>query len=247
MKRRDLGEADRVLTVLTPDHGKLDVVAKGARKPASRKTGHVELFMRSEMLIAKGRSLDILVQAEMLDSYLPIRENLVRGAYANYIVELLDRFTYEDGDDNTSGLYILLHETLYRLMEDADVRRVVRFYEFKLLDIVGFRPELLECVITHEMLLPVDQFFSFVDGGVVSPEGAQYSAGMVGLPVATLKVMRHMQRSTYKQVSRLNITDEQHDDLERVMLGYVRSILENRLQSVDFIRRIRNLPDTLQK
>lgn len=242
MKRRDLGEADRILTLLTPDHGKIDVVAKGARKPSSRKTGHVELFMRSDVLIAKGRSLDVLVQADMLESYLPIREDLIRGAYANYVVELLDRFTYEGDEHHVSGFYILLHETLYRLAYDADVRRVVRYYEFKLLNAVGYRPELLECVIMHEPLMPKDQFFSFTEGGVVSPEGAPHTSGLIRLPVSTLKVMRHMQRSKYKQVARLTIPDDVHDDLERVVLGYIRFILENKLQSVDFIRRVRNLP-----
>jgi DNA repair protein RecO (recombination protein O) len=63
LKRRDFGEADRLLTILTPRYGKLDVIAKGARKPTSSKTGHVELFTRADMLIHKGRDLDLAVQA----------------------------------------------------------------------------------------------------------------------------------------------------------------------------------------
>lgn len=241
LKRRNFGEADRLLTLLTPQHGKFDALAKGARKPASKKTGHVELFTRTEVLIAKGRSMDILTQAEMTQAYLPIREDLMRGAYANYAAELLDRFTYDSDDTNTTTLFDLLDTTFARLCDDDDPRRVIRYYEIRLLDEVGFRPELNECVVTHEAVQPVDQFFSFDGGGVVSPQGSAHSAGLVSLPVVTLKLLRHMQRSTYKQVGALTVTDSLHTDIERVMLGYITYILESRLQSIAFIRRIRQL------
>ena len=68
LRRADLGEADRLLTIFTPERGKLRVVAKGARKVGSRKGGHVELFTRSNLLIAKARELDIVSQAETVEA-----------------------------------------------------------------------------------------------------------------------------------------------------------------------------------
>lgn len=240
LKRRDMGEADRLVTLLTPTYGKIDAIAKGARKPTGSKTGHVELYTRADVLIAKGREMDVLSQAEMIEPYLPLREDLLRGAYASYSVELLDRFTYS-GEGATPGLFTLLDDTLARLCHSEDIRRVVRFYELQLLDKMGFRPELQECVITHDMLLPVDQFFSYMDGGVVAPEGAPHTTGLIPLPMPTLKVLRHLQRSPYHQISKTRIPDGVHTDVERVMIGYIRYILESRLQSVDFIRRIQYL------
>jgi DNA repair protein RecO (recombination protein O) len=241
LKRRNFGEADRLLTLLTPEHGKFDALAKGARKPISKKTGHVELFTRADVLIARGRSMDILTQAEMTQAYLPIREDLIRGAYANYAAELLDRFTYQSDVTHTTTLFNLLDTTFAGLCTDADPRRVVRYYEMRLLDEVGFRPELNDCVVTHEDIQPIDQFFSYDGGGVVSPQGSAHSAGLVSLPVVTLKLLRHMQRSNYEQVGSLAISESLHTDVERVMLGYISYILESRLQSVAFIRRIRQL------
>src|SRR3954468_732828 len=81
LKRFDLGEADRLLTLLTPRHGKIEVVAKGARKLTSAKTGHVELFTLADMLIHRGRDLGIAAQAELEKPYLGLRENLTLGAY----------------------------------------------------------------------------------------------------------------------------------------------------------------------
>lgn len=238
LKRRDFGEADRLLTILTPAHGKLDVIAKGARKPTSTKTGHVELFTQADMLLHRGRDLFIAAQVEMMTPYLPLREDLQRGAYANYVVELLDRFTL-DGDEDSASAYRLLTQTLAHLCEDEDLRRAVRYYELRLLDEVGFRPELTECVLTHEIIQPEDQFFSYAEGGVVSPGAIQHTTGAVSISVLVLKVLRHMQRSPYERVARLQIESYLHAELERLMLGYITYILERRLQSVDFIRRIR--------
>lgn len=238
LKRRDFGEADRLLTVLTPEHGKVDVIAKGARKPTSSKTGHVELFTRADMLIHRGRDLDIATQVEMVEPYLVLREDLQRGAYANYAAELLDRFTGM-GEDDLHDLFTLLDETLNRLCTDDDPRLAVRYYEMRLLDLVGFRPELNECVFTHEPIQPEDQYFSYTEGGVVSPQGAKHGTSLVPVSLNTLKLLRHMQRSPYHQVKALRITLQLHNDVERLTLGYITSILERRLQSIDFIRRIR--------
>lgn len=238
LKRRDFGEADRLLTILTPRYGKLDVIAKGARKPTSTKTGHVELYTRTDLLIHRGRDLGLAVQAEVLEPYLELRENLQRGAYASYTAELMDRFAPND-EEGAGALFALLDDTFGRLCHDPDPRLAVRYYEVRLLDEVGFRPELQECVISREAIQPEDQYFSYADGGVVRPEHAIKSTSFVPIPMVTLKVLRHMQRSPYSHVQSLTISPALHDDLERILLGYVTFLLEQKVQSVDFIRRIR--------
>lgn len=137
LRHRDFGEADRLITILTPQHGKLDVLAKGVRKPTSTKTGHLELYTHSELLIARGSSLDLVTQAQMRNPYLALHEDLLRGAYATYCVELLDRFTVEE-DVRHDALFTLLDATFERLCYDPDVLRVVRYYELRLLDEVAF-------------------------------------------------------------------------------------------------------------
>ena len=96
------------------------------------------------------------------------------------------------------------------------------------------------CCHSGEPVQPVDQYFSNAGGGVVSPEFADRADGIVPLPMLTLKLMRHMQRSAYRDVKALEITRALHDDVERILLGYITFLLERRLQSVDFIRLIRH-------
>ncbi len=228
-----------MLTVLTPAHGKLDVLAKGARKITSTKMGHVELFARVDLLINAGREFGIVSQAEMTDAYQPLREDLTRGAYAAFAAELLDRFV-EQGEEEPRALFTLLDETLGRIAHEADPRLAVIYYDMHLLDLVGFRPEVQECVIGHEPVEPQDQVFSYVDGGVICPQHAPVrSHDVTPLALATLKLLRHVQRNPYPRIRGLALSAGLADDADRVLLGYITVLLERRLQSVDFIRRLR--------
>lgn len=241
LSRRDFGESDRLLTLFTPARGKIRAIAKGARKPSARVSGHVELFARSDCLIYKGRNLDILTQAELIEPYLGLRADLERGAYANYVAELLDRFT-ADEDDAGGELFSLLHQTLARIANADDPRLAARFFELQLLDLAGFKPEMSECVVSRAQLQPAAQFFSYEEGGVVSPAAAPLVASrLVEIDFDTLKLLRHLQRSAaaWDQVSSLRVTAEQHNRAERIMLGYLAHLLERKLESVDFIRRLR--------
>lgn len=239
LRRRDFSESDRILTVLTPHHGRREVIAKGARKVNSPRTGHVELYTRVQMLINVGRDLDIAAQVVLSAPYLQLREDLQRGAYAAYISELLIRFTGEE-DHQPVALFALLDATYERLCTHPDPRLVVRYYELRLLDLTGFMPELNECVVSREPVQPRDQYFSYADGGVVSPHNVHHSTALVSLSLNALKVLRFLQRSPYTEVQQLSVPDSLHRELERLMQGYLTHILERRLQSVDFLRRVRD-------
>ena len=241
LRRRNFGEADRLLTVLTPHYGRLDLIAKGARKPASAKTGHVELFTRSEMLVHRGRDLGLALQAELRKAWEPLHEDLQRGAWASHIAELLERFT-NPGDDELQSLFELLDATFTRLCEESDARLVTRHFELQLLDEAGFRPELRRCVTCDEAIVAQDQFFSHASGGVVCPDCAARGLGHLPLPLSTLKLLRHLQRSPWAQVRELAIPEALHNDVERILTGYMTWVLERRLQGVEFARRVRQLP-----
>ncbi len=117
LKRMDYGEADRILTIFTPNQGKLRAIAKGARRTTSRLAGHVEPFTRSQLQLASGRELAIVTQGEVRESFPHLRGTLWHATTAYYLAELLDKFT-EDHSEHRD-LYTLLIETLRRLDEDA--------------------------------------------------------------------------------------------------------------------------------
>ncbi|MFN2216684.1 MAG: DNA repair protein RecO, partial [Anaerolineales bacterium] len=85
LKHSDWGESDRMLVIMTRQKGKLRAVAKGARKMRSRKAGHVEPFMHVSLQLARGKGPFIVTDAETIDAYQPLRDDLLLTGYASYV------------------------------------------------------------------------------------------------------------------------------------------------------------------
>jgi recombinational DNA repair protein (RecF pathway) len=141
LRHSDWGSRPLAVAVF-PRNGKPRHSQRG-KEMRSRKAGHLEPFTRVSLQLARARDLPIVTQAEALDVYLTLRENLLRVGYAAYVTELLDRFTYEE--DENQILYRLLTDTLARLNTELPPALVVRYYEIRLLDSLGYRPQLFYC------------------------------------------------------------------------------------------------------
>ena len=236
LKHINLGEADRILTLYTPNFGKLRAVAKGVRKPQSRLAGHVELLTRSAMMIARGRNLDIVTQGQIIDSFLPLRNDLWKTGCALYLAELVDSFSEEQ--DENYPLYRLFLDTLHRL-ESADVELTLRYFEIQLLNYLGYRPQLQRCVKCTSTLEPTTNFFSADAGGVLCPACGYSNPFARPLSVNALKVMRFFQSSGFAAASRMHLDSELSLELEQVMRHYLRYLLERELKSAEFLDLLR--------
>lgn len=238
LRRQELGEADRLLTIYTPGYGKLRVVAKGVRRPRSRKAGHLELFSRGDLLLARGHDLDVVTQAEAVDLFPGLRDDLVRLGHAAYAVEVLDCFAVTE---ENRPLYRLLVETLGRLSEGADPAVVVRHYELRLLEQVGYRPELFRCVGCGREIRPENQSWSAREGGVLCPQCGPGRRDARPISLGGLKVLRYYQRNSFDQVAEISVSRAVQAELETLMEGYLTHVLERRLKTPDFIQRVRAL------
>ena len=238
LRHHDYGEADRLLTLYTRQLGKTRVLAKGARKIASRKAGHIEPFTQVKLQLARGRDMLLVTQADTVDAYLPLRENLILTSQASYVLELLDRFTYVDDTENPST-FRLLTDTLTRLASNDDPWLVIRYYEMRLLDYLGFRPQLINCVNCGREIKAEDQFFSFRAGGVICPRCGQGLPQLKPIAVETLKYLRHFQRSNYRDSSRARPNSEVQKEAEDLMQGYFTYLLERELNTPGFLKKIK--------
>jgi DNA repair protein RecO (recombination protein O) len=251
VRRRNQGEADRVLTLCTP-LGKLDVIAKGARKVRSRKAGHIELFCRSSFVIARSRSSwDIVSQAETVEAHAALREDLLRGTHARYAIELFDRFFTEGEGGQT--VFDLLDHTLTWLCEDEDLDLVARFYEQHLLGLAGFRPELFRCVGEHDENVPLDPResselnrpygFDPEHGGLLCPdcyEAQHRRPEVVALSPNGLAFLQDCQRGPYTtRLRAMSISSALHAEVERVMQHYITYHLERSVNSGAFLRKLK--------
>jgi DNA repair protein RecO (recombination protein O) len=239
LRSMDLGEADRVLTVLTPRLGKLRVIAKGIRRPRSRLGGGLEPFSDVHLVLAVGRTFDVVTQAALEDPHLGLRNDLHSTAAAWYLVELADRFC--EGSADSHGAFILLAQGLSALdAGPVDVSRevVARWFELHLLDAMGFRPELTTCLECGAAIEPEGNAFSPVAGGVVGPECAHASLGARPISAEVLKVLRHLQRSSLTAILRLQLPSPLQREVERLLHATVSAVLERELRTRDFLAEV---------
>ncbi|MCJ7804281.1 DNA repair protein RecO [Patescibacteria group bacterium] len=142
LKRINYGEADRILTIFTKHYGKIRVMAKGVRKLSSRKAGSLELFNQSILFLVRGKNLDLITEAEVVNLFKNWRKDLNKIAFAYYFCELVDKLT----PDNQP------HPLVFELLRQAFLKlgvlpgsRLVREFEEKLLNELGFGvPEVLQ-------------------------------------------------------------------------------------------------------
>jgi DNA repair protein RecO (recombination protein O) len=239
LRSMDLGEADRVLTVLTPRLGKLRVIAKGIRRPRSRLGGGLEPFSDVHLVLAIGRTFDVVTQVALEDPHLGLRNDLHSTASAWYLVELADRFC--EGSADSYDAFVLLAQGLSALdAAPLDVSRevVARWFELHLLDAMGFRPELSRCLECGAEIGPEANTFSPVAGGVVGPECAHAALGGRPISVEALKVMRHLQRSSLTAILRLRLAGAIQREVERLLHATVSAVLERELRTRDFLAEV---------
>jgi DNA repair protein RecO (recombination protein O) len=237
LRARRMGEADSVLTLFSADRGKFDAVARGVRKPTSRKAGHLEPLTQSTLLVAHGANLDIITQAQALNTFLPMREDLRRLGAGLYTAELIDRFMMEREESYT--VYRLLVDTLKRLSDGDDIDLLLRYFEARLLAEAGFRPQLSSCVTCGEPLKPVVNHFSVTGGGAVCPSCRPAGSGLPPISVNAVKVLRLILRSPFAEVARLRLADELMQELESLLRLAVQRQLEREPRSLQFLRELK--------
>ena len=241
LRRRNYGDADRILTVYTPSFGKRFLIAKGARKTASRKAGHLELFNHASLLVAQARTWDIITESVTVESYRCLRADLDSISQAAYICELVDAFGGED--DENRPLWDLLLFSLRELDANTeDVALLLRWFELKLLALMGFQLQLFDCLGCGEGLRAVRNFLHLQAGGVYCPGCGQTLKNAEPIAPQVLKILRHLTRVEWPEVRHVRLRQATAQAVEEVLHRYLVFVLERRLKSADFIRILRLAP-----
>lgn len=148
LKRKNLGEADRILTILSKESGKISVRAPGVRRIPSRRSPHVELLNLSQFTLYKSSKtfMPIVTQAQTLEDFSGVKEDLSKIGYAYYICELVNGLCADNQENR--DVFLLLKSTLASLAQDNDAKLVLKYFEKELLAKLGFWSEakLLETV-----------------------------------------------------------------------------------------------------
>jgi DNA repair protein RecO (recombination protein O) len=238
LSRFDLGEADRVLTLITPGVGKLKAIAKGVRRPTSRLGGSLEPFAELNVALARGRTFDVVTEVRVGHAWLHLRDSLEPAATAWYLAELADRSLEER--HAAEPLYALLRRAYELLDAGMAAGRVARWYEMHLADELGVRPELDRCV-ECDRVLEADETFRWVPplGGVLCNRCPGPPATRTGLSLDALKLLKAYQRLDVEALAGLRLPVVVEREVETAMRDFLRHALERDARSLAFLDEVR--------
>jgi DNA repair protein RecO (recombination protein O) len=237
LRRTDFGEADRILTLFTPQKGKVRAIAKGVRRTTSRMAGHLEPFGRAQLLLATGRELDIVTQAEARERLEHLNDDLWHSTAAWYCAELVDRFLQDD--DPHPRLYALFTRTL-RLLDQGAAEPAasrgwlaLRYFELHLLGELGYRPALHNCVSCDTPLTPVENGYNPTLGGALCPNCSRHWQRRI--TVDALKVLRLLQTAEWDAVPRLRLEPALCEEMDAILQATLRYHLDRDLKAWNFL------------
>ena len=237
IKRTDVGEADRVLTIMTPA-GKVVASARGVRKTVSRLAGHLELLSHCQLQLASGRNRDVVTQSVAIERFDALQQSLVTMAAGYYVAEMTDALVGDE--DAAAPVYAHLRETLQMMCTPCEIAMVVHWYTLQLCDAVGYRPQLTACTVCGVVLAQDAKHWSIVQGGMVCPECARRDAHVVVISLALFKLLRFVQREPLTVVAQTHQPAALHDAMFQLMRRWIHYLSERPLRTAAFFDDVRH-------
>ena len=237
IKRMELGEADRLLTIFTCELGKVRALARGVRKPLSKLAGHLEPGSVTDCQLHEGRSFYLVTGAEMSGSFTGIRDKLAKTSLACYLLEMVDALTH-DGEVQPS-IFHLLRDSL-TLLESPDYETngqlLTSAFRLQLLADLGYLPETARCVHCQQVLLPEGNVFSLHLGGILGADCARQDFETLPISTDAIKAMRLLLDQPLAIIYRLKVNKKVLAELDVITENYLHYHVGRPLYSASFLK-----------
>jgi len=243
LKHTNLGEADRILTILTRNNGKIKAIAKGCRKPKSSLLSSSEVFVFSEFVVYKGANFYHVSQASTRETFYNIRKDLLRLSYATYFAELAE--SVSDEDIPSERLFLLLAKVLYYLSTGEIPMGLLHVgYQLKLMDISGYRPNLAKCAICGKSSEDFIKF-SVNLGGVIcgdcsTDERLWKDGDVFKISHGTIEVFKFLLNTEISRLNTKKIDNTIFNEIDKITRSFILSHLDKRFKSLDFLDDIKD-------
>ena len=231
-----MGEADILVTFYTRERGKVRAMARGARRSNSKLVGHFEPLTQVKLSLAQGRNLDYVTQAQVLDGFGSLKENLEAITKGLYLAELVDGFGSEANPNQS--LYRLVIDALQAIEAEPDSDLPMRFFELHLLQVSGLMPELYRCVECRNSLTPGCHKFSPNLGGTLCLDCNPTDARLRPLSLRGLKVLRLLHRTRMAELPALSMDAALARELRALLSITIQYWLDKEIHSNSFMEHV---------
>lgn len=213
----NLGDYDKMLTMLTPGLGKISCVAKGARRPKSALLAGTQLFCFGEYLMYKGANTYNINSCDTIEVFYNLRTDLDKLNTAIEITKIIRNVTEEN--ENCYRILQLYLNTLYTLSEtDKNIELVDSTFKLKILCLLGFSPRINECVSCKEY--EDIRYFSIKDNGFKCKKCGEIDKGAISISESTISAIKYIVLAPPKKLYSFNLKDESLEELKIIAKLY---------------------------
>lgn len=234
LKSKAYGETHKLMTIFTKDAGKISAISRGANKPKSRLSAVSQMFIRAEFLLYYTKGLSTVQQGQITDSYRQIREDIIKTAYASYIIELTDKILETRQPD--PYIYGQLQQTLTWINNEDDFMIPLIMLELKLYEKGGFAPILDRCVSCgNDTSLSA---FSIGEGGLLCTSCRSLDPSAVSLNNALMKLLPILLHVPLDRVGNISVKLENQQLIRKLLDHYYDQYGGFQLKSKRFLSQI---------
>jgi DNA repair protein RecO (recombination protein O) len=231
-------EADRLVTLFSREKGKIQAVARGARRPRNRFSGSTGVFTLGIFHLFGGKNLENLSSVEVLEPFGDLREDLDKIAYASYMAELVDK-SLDDGQVQQE-IFTLLLQAFHVLDAGTEPQRIARAFEIRLLMLQGLQPELNCCVHCGKVPDRLEKrvFVNAAQGGLLCNECRQPDDRCIQVSKGSVEMLKRLAHTELIKISMLRCSEEMEHDLERMLQAFLTHYIDRPLPSRAFVETV---------
>lgn len=236
IRSTDYGEGNKIITLFTKTHGKISVMARGAKKVKSRMHGTTQMFSYGQYIIYLGKDMGTLNQADLHDYYQDIYYDIEKTAFAAYVVELADK-VLEPREPNPYFFEQTL-ASIQHINKGKDLDIVARIFEMKVFQAAGYKPNLHKCTVCGSE----DSFvgFSVYHGGFICDEHEHDIENYIKLQSHTIKLLRIFEQIDLRRLGDINVKPSTKSQLQLVTRSFYDEYINSNLKSRHFLDQMKN-------
>ena len=223
LSENNMGDYDKMLTILTPNFGKISCSAKGARRPKSALLAGTQLFCFGEFLLYQGTSTYHINSCEIIEMFYKIRTDLDKLKYAIHINKIVQDVT--DENENCYQILQLYLNTLYMLSEtQKDKELIVSIFKLRLLSILGFMPRVMACVTCREK--EQLSYFSIRDNGFKCEPCSRQDKSSLYMSESTKNAIKYTVSAPAKKLFSFELKNEALEEFKLITRIYFNEKME---------------------
>lgn len=246
LKRKDFRENDGSFLIYTKDRGVIDAVAKGARKIKSKLSPHLSYFSLVDLMIAKGKNFNQIAGAMMIKDFSGIKSDLFKIILASYCIEVLGQLVKSDHKDKQ--IWKLINDILGLInnkpaksdLEKKQLEVLVRAFALKLMSELGYNPELENCVLCKNKIIPSGNIFSMQQGGLICGECHKrnkiYGSENPAISTNAIKALRLIIKEDLEKFSKLKMNPDLIKEITKIIDSFLATHLDWELKTIKWFK-----------